>query len=99
MMQRILGAVVLLALAHPAMADQIENACLGSDRPSASRQLCGCIQDVADLTLDKGEQRRAAKFFADPHMAQEVRQSKTNADRSFWKRYRLFADSAAYYCR
>lgn len=98
MMRQLLAAAILLA-ATQASAKNIEAACLKSDRPSASRQLCGCIQDVANLTLDKGEQRRAADFFADPHKAQEVRRSASSADRTFWKRYSLFAKSAGYYCR
>jgi len=89
---------ILLSAAMPASAADIEKACNSSDRPSASRQLCGCIQDVADLTLSRAEQRRAARFFSDPHAAQEVRRSDSRSDREFWNRYELFADSAAYYC-
>jgi len=102
MMTRLLTAAVLsaglLASAQPAAAAEIEKACIRSDRPAASRALCGCIQDVADLTLSQGDQRRAAKFFADPHKAQEVRQSDSRGDEAFWQRYRLFGEAAKTYC-
>jgi len=84
--------------ATPVHAGTIERACLSSDRKGVSRALCGCIQQVADMTLDRRDQRLAAKFFKDPHMAQEVRQSKTDRDNVFWKKYRQFGDTATAYC-
>ena len=84
--------------ASPAQAGAIERACLGSDRKAANRALCGCIQQVADLTLDRRDQRLAARFFKDPHKAQEVRQSKKGGDSLCWRKYRQFGDTATAYC-
>jgi hypothetical protein len=93
-----LAAVALMGLTGQAQAGVIERACLGSDRPAASRILCGCIQNVADLTLDRRDQRLAAKFFRDPHMAQEVRQSDKRSHEIFWQKYKKFGASAESYC-
>ncbi len=98
-MRIITYAIVTFALlAVPAQAETIERACLSSDRPGVSRSLCGCIQDVADLTLTKSDQRKAATFFDDPHRAQEVRQSISRSDQKFWERYKRFGSSAKTYC-
>ena len=86
------------AAAGTAQAGMIERACLGSDRPK-SRALCGCIQQAADVTLNGRDQRVAAQFFADPHRAQEVRQSDRATDERFWARYRQFGATAEAYCR
>lgn len=75
----------------------VESACMRSDR-GGNLQLCGCIQQVADMTLRDPDQRRAAKFFRDPDMAQEVRMSKRDEDNAFWTRYKAFGDAAAAYC-
>ena len=82
-----------------ASAGAIERACLKSDRKGASRQLCNCVQQVADLTLDSGDQRLAASFFRDPHRAQVIRQSDNSSHERFWKRYREFGANAESYCR
>jgi len=89
-------AVAFLPLA--AMAGPIEGACLKSDRKAVSRSLCGCIQQVADMTLTGSDQRRAAGFFRDPDQAQNVRMSKSDSDNAFWARYRSFGDMAEAYC-
>ncbi|TCO71270.1 hypothetical protein [Rhodovulum euryhalinum] len=81
-----------------AHAGPIESACLRSDRPGASRGLCGCIQNAADLTLTRGDQKQAARFFRDPHEAQEVRQSDRRRDAAFWERYRRFGATAEAFC-
>ena len=91
------AAVTLPVLSTAAAAGPIESACLRSDR-GASRALCSCIQQVADMTLRGGDQRRAAKFFRDPDQAQEVRMSKRDSDNEFWRRYRAFGDAAEAYC-
>lgn len=78
-------------------AGAIESACVRSDR-GASRSLCGCIQQVADMTLRGSDQRRAAKFFRDPDSAQEVRMSKSDSDNEFWARYKSFGEAAEAYC-
>ncbi|ARC88042.1 hypothetical protein B5V46_05160 [Rhodovulum sp. MB263] len=92
-------AAVLAGLsAMTANAGQIERACLASDRPGVTRGLCGCIQQAADITLTRGDQSRAAGFFRDPHQAQVVRQSDRQRDAEFWRRYKLFGETAAAYC-
>src|SRR6056297_392518 len=53
----------------------INKACMASGRASGNSALCGCIQAVADRTLAPGQQSRAVRFYADPHLAQEIRQS------------------------
>ena len=87
-----------LAIAAPSFAGPIESACLRSDRKAANRTLCGCIQQVADMTLRGGDQRRAAAFFRDPDKAQQVKMSKRNNDDAFWDRYRAFGEQAEAYC-
>lgn len=81
-----------------AEAGTIERACMGSDRRAANRSLCGCIQQVADMTLDRRDQRLAARFFKDPHKSQEIRQSDNRSHEVFWKKYRQFGENAAAYC-
>ena len=100
-MYRIAAAAAVLAaiLATPLFAAQIERACLNSERAQGNRALCGCIQDAANLTLTARDQRRAATFFADPHRAQEVRQSDSRSDEAFWQRYRNFGRTAETFCR
>ncbi|MDO5604275.1 MAG: hypothetical protein Q4G25_03840 [Paracoccus sp. (in: a-proteobacteria)] len=98
-MNRILIATAAIILTAPlAMAGPIDSACVRSDRGARAPQLCGCIQQVADQTLSRADQRRAASFFRDPHQAQVVRMSKSNADNAFWARYKRFASTAEAYC-
>ncbi|MDP0928555.1 hypothetical protein Q0601_15325 [Paracoccus onubensis] len=99
MFNRIIIAAAALMLTAPlAMAGPIDNACIRSDRAQGNAPLCGCIQQVADQTLSRSDQRRAAKFFHDPHQAQEAQTSNSNSDSAFWSRYTNFADTAAAYC-
>jgi len=94
------AAVTGLLLVGPqgALAGPIENACVRSDRAQATRAICRCIDSVAQTTLTRSEQRRAARFFSDPDEAQRVRMSKTVRDNEFWDRYRAFGASAEQYC-
>ena len=85
------------AAAGTAQAGAIEQACLASDRPK-TRALCGCIQQAADVTLSGRDQRMAARFFADPHRAQVMRQSDRSNHESFWQRYQRFGATAEAYC-
>ncbi len=95
-----LALPVSVVIAPPAEAGStIERACLKSNRRAASRPLCGCIQRVADQMLTRSEQRMAAKFFSDPHRAQEIRQSDREAHEEFWKRYKAFGKSAGNICQ
>ena len=87
-----------LAAGCAANAGVIERACMKSERKTANRALCGCIQQVADVTLDRRDQRAAAKFFDDPHRAQEVRQSDKPGHEVFWKKYASFGQTAESYC-
>lgn len=98
-MIRLTFAVALAALVLPvsgAEAGPIRNACLQTDK--GNRQVCSCIQQVADMTLRRSEQRRAAKFFRNPDKAQEVFLSKSERDNVFWERYQRFGTTAEAYC-
>ena len=98
MINRLMIAAAAVVLTTPlAVAGPIDSACVRSDR-SASRQLCGCIQQVADLTLRGSDQRRAAKLMKDPDLAHEVWISKRESDDEFWEHYKAFGDAAAAYC-
>lgn len=92
------AAALSLSAAPSFAGGPIENACLKSDRRQANRQLCGCIQQVADMTLRSGDQRKAANFFRDPDQAQKVRVSKSDNDNEFWARYKSFGDAAEAFC-
>jgi hypothetical protein len=82
----------------PASAKTIERACLQSDRAQGKRALCGCIQAAADATLSQRDQKMGAKFFTDPHAAQEVRQSDRRTHEQFWLRWRSFGETAEALC-
>lgn len=101
-MRKILPAAAILlvgALSAQAVdARAVENACLRSERPAATRVLCSCIQRVADEMLSFSDQRRAAQFFRNPDLAQQVRMSPTPADNAFWARYRAFGERAEARC-
>ncbi|MFZ5964975.1 hypothetical protein ACOXXX_18675 [Thalassococcus sp. BH17M4-6] len=77
----------------------IARACLASDRKARSRELCGCIQTVANQDLSGQDQRMAVKFYKDPHRAQEIRQSDRSTHEAFWKRYTGYAARAEQLCR
>ncbi len=76
----------------------VASACMASGRKSASRQLCGCVQFVADISLTPADQKQAVEFFRDPHRAQEIRQSDGNRHEAFWARYKAFAGKAETLC-
>ncbi|MDY6860576.1 MAG: hypothetical protein SWN98_14685 [Pseudomonadota bacterium] len=99
-MQKLFYAALIAAFTAPlAQAGAIESACLSSGRKGVSRAMCGCIQDAADLTLNRGDQRLAATFFRDPHKAQEIRQSDNRGHEAFWLRYKAFGTAAETFCR
>ena len=91
-------ALILGALASPLFAEQIERACMKSERGSGQRSLCGCIQDAANLTLTSRDQKLAATFFRDPDRAQSIRQSDSPSDEAFWQRYKNFGQTAEHFC-
>lgn len=77
----------------------IASACARSDRSAANARLCGCIQTAANQSLSAADQRRAAPFFTDPALAQEVRKSDSNRNDAFWERYTTFAERAEGLCQ
>ena len=102
-MKRLILAAGMAALMVPitapkAEANSILRACLESGRPAATRILCSCIQQVADVKLSKADQRMAARFFTDPHRAQVVRQSSKPSHEVFWTRYKAFGATAESTC-
>lgn len=76
----------------------ISKACMASDRKARSRALCGCIQWAANRELSGVQQRRAVKFYRDPHMAQEIRQSDRAGDERFWNAYKAYGERAERTC-
>lgn len=94
----IAAALALSTLPSIAFAGPIESACNSSDRQSATRSLCRCIDSVADRMLTRSEQRRAARFFQDPDEAQRVRMSTSDRDNEFWDRYRAYGEMAEAVC-
>lgn len=99
MSKRLLLATLLLA-ASPALAEAgpVGSACLRSNRPAASPQVCSCIDEVAKSSLSRADQRQASRFFRDPDLAQHVRMHKSAAANDFWHRYKAFADKAQRLC-
>lgn len=93
-----LAAAFLSPMASPAAASPIERACISAPRKNTSRRLCNCIGRVAQQTLSSSDQRKAAKFFQDPHSAQQIRQSDRRSDERFWERYVDFGATAAAVC-
>ncbi|WP_373354359.1 arginine transporter [Pseudoroseicyclus sp. CXY001] len=71
---------------------------MAGGRSAANPALCSCVQRVADQSLSNSDQRRAATFFEDPHLAQEARTADTPAMEDFWRRYRAFATAAERAC-
>ena len=99
-MKHLTIAVIIATLAAPmAYAGPIESACLKSDRKGVNRAVCNCIQQAADLTLTNSEQRKAAKFFNDPHQTQELRQSSKSNDEKLWLRYKEVGNAAQAFCQ
>jgi hypothetical protein len=95
----VMGAVVTLAACGGGrVSGDIGNACMSGGRAAASPQLCSCVQQVANQSLSRADQARAARFFANPQMAQDTRQSPNPNDAAFWRRYRAFTDQAAQVC-
>lgn len=97
-MSRNYGGAVSRAPSVSFASGPISKACLKSGRKAANARLCGCIQGVANRDLSSSDQRRAVKFFADPHEAQVVRQSDNPGNEAFWQRYKAFAGRAEQVC-
>ncbi|PIE14271.1 MAG: hypothetical protein CSA68_10690 [Rhodobacterales bacterium] len=103
-MRHVILTLFIAAIAVPATAPmaeaggKIRRACMKSDRQASSHSLCSCIQQAADQTLSRSDQRKAAKFFKDPQMAQDVKMSKNAGNDAFWDRYKKFGATARNYC-
>lgn len=82
----------------PFASGPISKACMSSDRKARSRELCGCIQAVANTTLTGSQQKVAVSFYADPHKAQQVRQSDRAAHEAFWQAYKNYGEVAQRTC-
>lgn len=99
-MFRLRSLLLIFCLVAPsAHAGEIGNACLKSDRGRGQRSLCTCIQKVADQTLNRRDQRLAARFFKDPERAQAIRLSSSRQHERFWERYERFGQTSEKYCR
>ena len=96
-MKTIVLICVAALVAAPLYAGTIENACNETPR-GATAATCLCIQQVADVQLSSGDQKQAAKFFQNPQLAQDTRQSDNAAKERFWLRYKAFGLSAAIRC-
>ncbi len=103
-MKQLMLALGLALLFTPSVAPtaqaggKIERACLKADRRDATRQLCGCVQDVAEAVFNRSEITRVAKYFEDPHLTQVLRQSDRSSDERFWAKYKEFGQSVRIYC-
>ncbi len=96
-MKLVLMALAAVFIAAPSYAGSIEQACNSSPR-NAAPATCLCIQKVADIKLTRGDQKQAAKFFSDPQLAQDIRQSDNPSNERFWLRYKEFGSLAAQHC-
>ena len=92
------AALIAVILPTLAPAGPVDRACMRSDRAKANTQVCACIQQAADATLSRSDQRRAAAFFTNPDEAQAMRVSRSGSDSAFWTRYRAFGAAAQAYC-
>ena len=88
----------LTTVAPAVDAAQIKRACLASDREAATRARCSCIQHVANQALTSSDQKTVAKWFEDPHQAQELKMSQTARDDALWDRYQNFGQMAQAIC-
>lgn len=94
----LLLAALSLSSAQIGNTETLETACSRSARAAASGILCGCIQEVANLTLTASDQRLALSFFKDPQKAQDIRQSDSSSHEKFWGRYKQFTNAARDLC-
>jgi hypothetical protein len=76
----------------------VYSACRASGRAAANRQLCGCVQAVADQTLSGRDARRIAGFFDDPEEAHAVKISDSWRNDAFWDRYRDYVSATRQTC-
>ncbi len=98
MKSTILALALWAATAPLAQAQQIERACLRSDREARSRALCGCIQQAANLTLSARDQKLAASFFSKPERLEDMQASDRAARSRFLERYAAYVQAARAFC-
>ena len=91
-------AALILTTAVAAEAGPVSRACLASDSKARSYALCRCLQQVANRTLDRSDQRLAAKFFRKPQMAQDIKMSDSRSHEVFWTKYKSFGATASRSC-
>ena len=100
-MRKVMSIMIVGSLAGcggGGVSGDIGRACMSAGREAASPALCSCVQQVANQSLSRADQGRAAAFFDDPDKAQQTRQSDSQRDEAFWDRYRAFADRAEAVC-
>ena len=76
----------------------ISKACMASDRKARSRQLCGCVQAVANLSLSNRDQAIAASFYRDPQKSQDMRQSDNPNHERSWLKYKEYGQTSKELC-
>ncbi|MBU2981379.1 hypothetical protein KO498_06085 [Lentibacter algarum] len=76
----------------------ISKACMASDRKARSRELCGCVQAVANLSLSSRDQAIAASFYKDPQRSQDMRQSDNANHERFWLKYKEYGQTSQELC-
>jgi hypothetical protein len=76
----------------------LQKACMTAGRKQASTARCGCIQAVANDKLSSSDQRRGVKFFTNPQLAQDTRQSDNLNSEAFWLRWKAYGEAAAKIC-
>ncbi|MGI3168629.1 hypothetical protein ACRARG_05725 [Pseudooceanicola sp. C21-150M6] len=91
-------AALILTSTSAMAAGPVSRACIASDRASSSYALCSCLQQVANKTLTRRDQRTVAKIFKEPQLAQDIKMSKTTANDVFWERYQVFGATATKTC-
>ncbi len=92
------ASAALILSSAAAEAGPISRACMASDRNARSYALCGCLQQVANRTLDRSDQRLAAKIFRKPQMAQDIKMSGSSSQKAFWQKYKAFGANATQTC-
>lgn len=98
---RVVGASANVALdGLPFAQGVVSRACMGSDRRARNAALCGCAQAVANRHLTAADQRLIPRFYTNPSLAQDIRQSGTSRNSQFWtERYRPFLTDFERTCR
>jgi hypothetical protein len=93
-----LSLLAVTAACSAAVNGELAKACVAADRSAANPRLCSCVQNVANQSLSSSDQALAVRFFDDPQLAQDTRQSDNRSSEAFWQRYRAFANSARRQC-